>query len=84
MDEWKWKLSNEEFIDFFQWTVLFSELCKTAPADCVHILTNRELSDQKATELGITYSALVHEMVRIGMELQQTISGNELKKAESE
>ncbi|MBR1384713.1 MAG: hypothetical protein IJ555_13045 [Ruminococcus sp.] len=74
MGEWRWKGSNEEFIEFFQWAMVFAEICRNPPNDWNLILTDKDLNARKAEELGMTVPAIVHEMVRIGSELEKTLA----------
>ena len=74
MVDWHWKGSNEEFIEFFQWAMVFAEICKNPPDNWVKMLTDRKLTDLKAEEFGMTVPAIAHEMVRIGLELKNTFA----------
>ncbi len=82
MGDWRWMRSNKDFIEFFQWAMVFAEICRNPPDDWNLILTNKDLNARKAEELGMTVPAIVHEMVRIGLELEKTLTDEKAQHGE--
>ena len=64
--KWHWEGSIWYFLDIVQWAFVYHKVGTEKPDNWTEIMRNPELVKQKAEEYGMTYDAIIDEMLRIG------------------